>query len=211
MSGMNDAEAESLYTIGHSSHTWDEFIDLLRRHEIAAVADVRSSPYSRHCPQFNREGLAAGLGAAHIEYIFMGDVLGARSDDPACCVDGRVSFPKMAETPRFRQGVDRLRLKMNERRTAILCSEKDPLDCHRAILICRHLRQFPVRIRHILEDGGLEGHGQAESRLVRQLKIEPSLFDADAGGEGLIRRAYDAQAERIAYRPESDAAAARNP
>ena len=208
---MNDAATESLYTIGHSSHTWDEFLELLRRHAIAAVVDVRSSPYSRYCPQFNREGLAAGLGAAHIEYVFMGDVLGARSDDPSCCVGGRVSFAKMAEAARFKEGVERLRAKMAGRRTAILCSEKDPLECHRTILICRHLRQFPVRIQHILEDGRLEGHPEAEARLVRQLKIEPSLFDADAGGEGLIRRAYDAQADRIAFRSESEPAMAKDP
>ena len=208
---MSDAEAESLYTVGHSSHTWDEFLELLCRHAIAAVADVRSSPYSRYCPQFNREGLAAGLGAARIEYVFMGDVLGARSDDPSCYVDGRVSFQKMAEAAGFRQGVERLRAKMRERRTAILCSEKDPLECHRTILICRHLRQFPVRIQHILEDGRLESQPEAESRLVRQLKIEPSLFDADPSGEGLIRRAYDAQAERIAWRSESETALAKDP
>lgn len=208
---MNDAELESLYTIGHSSHTWDEFFELLRRHAVASVVDVRSSPYSRYCPQFNREGLAAGLGAAHIEYVFMGDVLGARSDDASCYVGGRVSFAKMAESPRFGDGIERLRRKMRERRTAILCSEKDPLECHRTILICRHLRQFPVRIRHILEDGRLESHPEAESRLVRQLKIEPSLFDADPSGEGLIRRAFDAQAERIAYRSESETALAKDP
>ena len=208
---MNDAATESLYTIGHSSHTWDQFVELLRRHAIAAVVDVRSSPYSRHCPQFNREGLAAGLGAAHIEYVFMGDVLGARSDAPSCCVGGRVSFARLAESPRFGEGLDRLRAKMRERRTAILCSEKDPLECHRTILICRSLRQFPVRIQHILEDGRLEGQPEAESRLVRQLKIEPSLFDVDPSGEGLIRRAFDAQAERIAFRSESEAALAKDP
>jgi len=208
---MSDAATESLYTIGHSSHTWDEFIELLRRHAIAAVADVRSSPYSRYCPQFNREGLAAGLRAAGIEYVFMGDVLGARSDDPSCYVGGRVSFQKMAETARFRQGIERLRDKARERRTAILCSEKDPLDCHRTLLVCRRLRQFPVRIQHILEDGRLESQPEAESRLVRQLKIEPSLFDADPSGEGLIRRALDAQAERIAWRSESETALAKDP
>ena len=208
---MNDAATESLYTIGHSSHTWDQFVELLRRHAIAAVVDVRSSPYSRYCPQFNREGLAAGLAAMRIEYMFMGDVLGARSDDPSCYVGGRVSFQKIAETAGFRQGVERLRDMMRGRHTAILCSEKDPLECHRTILICRHLRQFPVRIQHILEDGRLEGHPEAESRLVRQRRIEPSLFDADPGGEGLIRRAYDAQAERIAFRSESEAALAKDP
>ena len=208
---MNDAEIESLYTVGHSSHTWDQLVELLHRHSIAAVADVRSSPYSRYCPQFNREGLAAGLGVARIEYVFMGDVLGARSDEPSCQVDGRVSFQKMAETVRFKQGIERLRAKSRERRTAILCSEKDPLECHRTILICRHLRQFPVRIQHILEDGRLESQPEAESRLVRQLKIEPSLFDADPSGEGLICRAFDAQAERIAYRSESETALAKDP
>jgi len=208
---MSDAATESLYTVGHSSHTWDEFIELLRRHAIAAVADVRSSPYSRYCPQFNREGLAAGLATAHIEYLFMGDVLGARSDDPSCYVGGRISFARMAESPRFGEGLERLRAKMRERRTAILCSEKDPLECHRTILICRSLRQFPVRIQHILEDGRLESQPEAEARLVRQLKIEPSLFDADPGGEGLICRALDAQAERIAYRSESETALAKDP
>src|SRR5689334_2499642 len=100
---------EMIYTIGHSNHPIDRFIALLRQHGIEAVADVRSTPYSRFNPQFRKEKLQAALASAGIRYVFLGEELGARSKDPECYDEGgRVSYTRLASTDLFRRGIDRL-------------------------------------------------------------------------------------------------------
>jgi uncharacterized protein (DUF488 family) len=99
-----------LYTIGHSTHSIEELIRLLNGHAVNAVCDVRSSPYSQYNPQFNRESLQKALKASGISYVFLGDELGARPDDPACYMDGKVRFECVAGTDRFRDGIERLRI-----------------------------------------------------------------------------------------------------
>lgn len=191
-----------LYTVGHSTHSSEKFIELLEAHSITAVCDVRSSPYSKHNPQFNRETVRGELKKHGIAYVYLGKELGPRSGDPTCYENGRVSYEKLAETELFRQGLDRLRAGMKSYRIAMMCAEKDPVTCHRTILICRNLGKDDVDIRHILEDGSLEKNRDAEKRLMRMLKIpETSLFDSP---EDLVQRAYGRQGEKIAYKAKPD-------
>jgi len=192
-----DSMTHVLYTIGHSNHSMDRFLELLARHAIEAVGDVRSSPYSRFNPQFNRENLQKALKENHIAYVYLGQELGPRSEDPACYRDGKVQYGQLARTELFLKGLHRLRHGMQSFRIALMCAEKDPVTCHRMILICRALRSEPVQIRHILEDGSLESQWDAERRLLLALRMpQLRLFESP---EGLIQRAYDNQAERIAY------------
>ncbi|QTA93071.1 DUF488 domain-containing protein [Desulfonema magnum] len=186
-----------IYTIGHSTHASDAFVRLLSIHCITAVCDVRSSPYSKFNPQFNRETIRRELKRHGISYVFLGKELGPRSDDPACYENGKVQYSKLAETDIFSKGIDRLKNGMKSYHIALMCSEKDPITCHRMILICRHLRSHDIEIQHILEDGRLENNRDSEKRLMEMLKIPPAdLFDSE---EDLIQRAYDKQSERIAY------------
>lgn len=186
---------DELYTIGHSNHQKEKFIELLSTHSITAVCDVRSQPYSKFNPQFNRELIRETLKGHGIAYIFLGKELGPRSDDPACFVDGKVGYRKLAETMAFCQGLNRLRDGMKSYRIALMCAEKDPIACHRTILVCRHLRSDEIKIRHILEDGSLEDNSDSERRLMQITKIpETDFFDSP---EDLIGRAYDIQGERI--------------
>lgn len=194
---MAESRPNSLYTIGHSNHSIERFLELLGRHEINAVVDVRSSPHSRYCPQFNRKPLARKLTGAGIEYVYMGRGLGARPQDPGCYDNGHVSLERAAERSEFTDALKRLRRRMGKHRVALMCAEKDPLECHRTILICRNLKAFEIRIRHILADGSIEEHEDAERRLVRTLKIEPNLFEQDLSLEDLIERAYDRQGASI--------------
>ena len=188
---------EKLYTIGHSNHETGHFIALLKMHEIAAVCDVRSSPYSQYNPQYNRELLQKALRDSDTAYVYLGGDLGPRSENPACYVDGKVQYSRLARTESFLSGLNRLRAGMKTHRIALMCSEKDPISCHRMILICRQLRPEPVEIVHILEDGRMEGLRESEQRLIRELKISQlRLFERP---ENLVERAYDTQAERIAY------------
>lgn len=193
-----------LYTIGHSTHPIEYFIELLLRHAISAVADVRSSPYSRFNPQYNRENLQKALKDQHITYVFLGSELGPRSEDPSCYLDGRVRYGRLAKTELFQQGIERLLSGMKTYRIALMCAEKDPITCHRMILICRALRPASRSINHILEDGSLESLAASEKRLLIELKMRQlGLFD---NVQSLIERAYDAQGDRIAYRREEEQA-----
>ena len=179
---MAESGNNILYTIGHSNHTIEDFIDLLKRYEIKVVADVRSAPYSRYCPQFNKDVLAARLEAAGVGYIFFGKELGGRPNDSSCYENGRVNFGFIAERKEFREGLQRLLAESSKERVAIMCAEKDPLDCHRTILVCRSLKGESIQIKHILGDGGIEDHSDTERRLVKALKIEPMLFEIRKSG-----------------------------
>lgn len=189
--------SDALYTIGHSNHETGRFLELLRLHEIEAVCDVRSHPYSQYCPQFNREAIEAALRQAGIRYAYFGKEFGARTEDASCYRNGRVDYATLAETDAFQSGVRRLKKAMETRTVALMCAEKDPLTCHRTILVCRRLRPEIPAIRHILDTGEIETQQEAEYRLMKMLKIEyPDLFHTE---EELIEQAYEVQGEKIAY------------
>jgi len=189
---------DDIHTIGHSRHTLDKLIELLSMHGIARVADVRSQPYSRRNPQFNRETLSGALAEAGIEYAFLGRELGARSEDPGCYLAGRVSFDLLARTLLFRQGLEIVEREARARRLALMCAEKDPLICHRTILVCRQLASRGLDARHILEDGRIESHQDALTRLLAEHGIKDrELFQSR---EELVAEAYTRRGRRIAYR-----------
>ena len=188
---------ETLYTIGHSTHSIDRFTELLAMHQITAVGDVRSDPYSRFNPQFNRETLQKELKQHGIPYVFLGKELGPRSDDPKCFENGKVRYDRLSDTALFQEGLKRIRQGMISYRVSLMCSEKDPVACHRTILVCRHLRDQTLRIRHILEDGSVEENDAALRRLTTLLKLpERDLFTSP---EEMVERAYDVQGDRIAF------------
>jgi uncharacterized protein (DUF488 family) len=186
-----------IYTVGHSVHTIEKFVGILQSYEITAVADVRSTPYSRRNPQFNREDLKTALKSVAIQYVFLGKELGARSEDQCCYVDDQVQYTLLAKTPLFHLVSKRLLEGVRSHKIALMCAEKDPLDCHRTILVARPLAETGLKIMHILSDGGVESHDAALERLVDRLKF---------GAEDLFRsrsisveEAYEKQAQRIAY------------
>ena len=189
-----------LYTIGHSIHPLPEFLDLLKKHRISAVCDVRSTPYSRLHPQFNREPLRQELKRLNIAYVFLGEELGGRSSDVLCYdTEGRIRYDRIADTDAFRRGLERVWEGIKTYRVALMCAEKDPLTCHRAILVCRHLRkEQDLTILHILEDGQTEPHEESEMRLLRLARMEQG--DLFKSLQEQLEEAYDHQGRRIAYR-----------
>lgn len=187
-----------IYSVGHSNHPIERFLGLLLPQGITVVADVRSTPYSRFNPQFRREKLQAALGEVGIQYVFLGEELGARSQDPDCYDSaGRVSYAKLARTALFRKGIERLRTDMTGHRISLMCAEREPLECHRTILVARELAREGIAVSHILADGSLETHERAVQRLVASLKLTDTDLFSDSTAR--IEQAYDAQAERIAY------------
>lgn len=196
----HETNDQQLYTIGHSNWEAAAFLALLKEHGIHAVADVRSSPYSRFSPQFNIDSLRRVLFDNQIQYVFLGEELGARRNEPECYIDDVASYERIATTAAFARGIQRLRTGLAARRIALLCAEKDPLTCHRTILICRQLREA-VAISHILGPGECETHEQAETRLLKLIGLpERDLFRSRAE---LLDEAYTKQGEQIAYRRQS--------
>lgn len=188
--------APALFTIGHSNRTREQFGALLEQNQIAALADVRSQPWSRRYPHFSRSALASTLKQTAVEYLFLGEELGARRNEPECYDNGRARYDWIARTRLFRQGLDRVRQIMATHRVALMCAERDPLTCHRAILVCRHLRE-EADIVHIIDDGVQESHAALELRILSSVGLpERDLFHS---ADELLADGYDRQASRIEY------------
>lgn len=156
-----------IHTIGHSNGRVADFIALLRQQDIAMIVDVRSLPYSQYTPQFNSENLKADLERAGIAYRFAGERLGGRPKDPACYKNGElpdghadylklVDYAAVAERDWYRAGIARLVELAAARRVAVMCSEENPLQCHRHHLIAQSLIAGGIEVRHIRRDGSIE-------------------------------------------------------
>ncbi len=184
-------------TIGHSNHTIERFIELLCQHHVTAVADVRSSPYSQMHAQFNREALAAALKLEAIAYSFLGKELGGRPTDKTCYENGRVQYRRVAATPIFRSGLDRVLAGVQSYRIAIMCAEREPLECHRALLVTPELEKADITVLHIRADGRAESHSDAMSRLLDLFRLaDEDLFRSRSE---LIEEACYRQQERVAF------------
>lgn len=189
-----------LFTIGHSNHDISTFIGLLRAAGVTAIADVRSHPYSRYFPQFSRDALKSSLSDAGIAYTFLGKEFGARSPNPACYINGKVQYALLAKQPEFMSGVDRIHEGMRKYRIAFMCAEKDPADCHRALLVARTFFESGDEVSHIQADGSLETHEHLEGRLLKLWKLpEGDMFRSR---EECVQEAYARQSDRVAYQDE---------
>ncbi|MFP4394395.1 MAG: DUF488 family protein [Anaerolineales bacterium] len=154
-----------IHTIGHSNHTTEAFIALLRQHAIETVVDVRSQPYSQWATQFNRETLRADLERAGIHYHFMGETLGGRPTDPALYAPGqeRPDYRQMEQTAAYQAGIAEVLAMAHETSLAVMCSEGDHRQCHRHLLITQTLLKQGAEVQHIQPDGATVA-GQVEAK-----------------------------------------------
>ena len=195
-----------VFTIGHSNHSPGAFLALLRAHGIEEVMDVRSSPYSRYAPHFGYDALNRALEDAGIGYEFLGGELGGRpADRSSYDEDGRVRYDRVAESDSFDAGIRRVERAADERRVALMCSEKEPLDCHRTLLVARALDARGVCVEHILADGAAESHSDAMDRLLDDMKL-PRGGDMFRSREDTIGEALDRRARKAAYVAEAPSA-----
>lgn len=186
-------------TVGHSNHSPEAFLRLLLRHNVDQVVDVRSTPYSRYAPHFNHESLNGILENVGIGYTFMGEGLGGRPTDRLCYdANGRVLYNRIADTDPFDDGIRRIIRGADERRLALMCTEKEPLECHRTLLIARTLTERGVAVAHILADGSLENHDTTMDRLMDMLNL-PHNGDMFRSRANVIADALDNQAQKVAY------------
>lgn len=193
----------ALFSIGHSTLPLDRFVALLRQHDIQVLADVRSMPFSRFNPQYNRESLAQSLKDQGIRYAYFGAQLGARSDDPADYANGRVSYSRLARRPEFRTAIGRLVNGAADHRIALMCAEKEPLNCHRTIHVSQELFRQSHEVLHIHHDGRLEPHSAALERLLDLTGV--SKTDLFKSRDELFAEALEKQGARMSYRAVTSA------
>jgi uncharacterized protein (DUF488 family) len=156
----------TVFTIGHSTHPIDYFAHLLRAHQIEAVGDVRSTPYSRMNPQYNRENLQRSLRERGFLYVYLGRELGARPD-----------YEEVAKTDLFQSGIERVVEGIERYRISLMCAEREPGECHRTLLVSRALEARGVSVQHILGDAQLESHASVMARIREKLGLpESDLF-----------------------------------
>lgn len=157
-----------IYTVGHSTYAEETFFKLIQYFEINCIVDVRSVPYSRYSPQFNRENIKRYLQQNGISYVFMGDELGARRKDRTLYnAKGYLDFEKTAKNRLFRQGIERVETGVGKGyHIALMCTEKDPLECHRSILVAHEMYLQGYNVQHILDYAKLQSHEELEGRML---------------------------------------------
>jgi uncharacterized protein (DUF488 family) len=205
---MTDPAAFDLFTIGHSNLEGERFIALLSKTNVTVLVDVRSIPYSRRYPQFSRDALAARLGASGIVYVSLGNALGGRPQDPALMCDGVADYEAMARAPAFRAGLEHVIAGNTRQRICLMCAEREPLDCHRCLLVGRALSERGLRVGHILNDGAIEDHVATEDRLMQLAGEKEDLFEDHATR---LAAAYRRRTRAVAYRAKEPAWPRRAP
>lgn len=188
---------DKLFTIGYASFSIKDFISTLQQHNINALVDVRSAPYSKYKPEFKKDYLNKVLTDNDISYTFLGKYVGARVEDPACYIDGKLNYGLLKETENFQTGINRILTGIKNHRIVLMCAEKDPVNCHRTFLVCRTLRSYPIKILHILGDGSLEDHSDTEGRLLKLHGLDQE--DIFRSEKDRIEEVYDRMSEGITY------------
>ncbi len=187
----------TVWTIGHSTHTYERLLELLHAANITAVADVRTAPFSRHFPQFNMDVLKGELKGDGIAYSFLGRELGGRPTDSRYFRDGVADYERMAKSADFARGMQRVMDGSRKYQIALMCSEHDPLDCHRCLLVGRALASQGVAMKHILTDGNIADHRKIEERLIKsERRYCGDLF---LSSDELLAEAYRKRARKVAY------------
>lgn len=189
-----NSENPQIFTIGHSSHSLEMFVALLRQHGITALVDVRSVPFSRFCPQFNKVDLEQAIKTHEIKYVFLGRELGGRPKDPSCYENGQVQYERLKGAALFKEGIERVIRESRQHTIALMCSEKDPLRCHRFLLVARALVKLDIPVAHILATGDLEPHEITMAKLPDSAGAEQGdLFNLK---EDMI---FSSQEKRVVY------------
>ncbi len=202
-----------LYTIGHSTVTFDYFLELLQKYQVNFLADVRSVPYSEHAPQFNKETLSLNLESHEIRYYGMGRYFGARRPERDLYTqEGYLDFEKIrTQDPAFKKRVFSIIKGLQQGyNIALMCTEKDPFDCHRAILVGRAFELEGIHVQHIRHDNGgfLEEQEHLNDRLIEKYfpdYREPDLFSKKPKTrDEYLAEAYRKRNQDIGYRIDTE-------
>jgi uncharacterized protein (DUF488 family) len=198
-----------LYSVGHSNQSQEEFLELLKKHDVNCIVDVRSVPASKYTPQFNMEPLKWFLKKNDIQYLHFGEEFGARRTD-SLNIEGQVDFEQAVRTTNFNRGVERLMNGLQKGfRISLMCSEANPLECHRFSLVSRYFYDNGLDVQHILKDGELASHEVLEKEMIDEYlhSKKPKLADIDQlfgsyTAEDQRCDAYRLKNKEIGYKPQ---------
>jgi uncharacterized protein (DUF488 family) len=190
---MND-----IYTFGYSTHTFIELVNSIKNNNIDVAVDVRSVPYSKYTPQFNKESVKEGLLKEKIHYLHFGDEFGARRIEKEAYTNGKVDFQKVIKLPKFLKGIERINNGLEKNyHIVLLCTEKEPIDCHRFLLVSKVLKDLlHINIHHILFDGNIIEQNEVELKMIKQLNLHNSLFENNKDN---LEKAYKIFGNKIVY------------
>lgn len=198
-----------LYSVGHSNQSQEEFLELLKKHDVNCIVDVRSVPASKYTPQFNMVPLKWFLKKNDIQYLHFGEEFGARRTD-SLNIEGQVDFEQAVRTTNFNRGVERLMNGLQKGfRISLMCSEANPLECHRFSLVSRYFYDNGLDVQHILKDGELASHEVLEKEMIDEYlhSKKPKLADIDQlfgsyTAEDQRCDAYRLKNKEIGYKPQ---------
>ena len=195
-----------LYTIGHTNHSHDEFLELLRKYEITYLLDVRSTPFSQFTSQFNKDIISRFLEANGVKYFHMGKYFGARPEDKSLYTEENyLDFEKMRSSDLFRRGMNNVIQGLEEgKNIALMCTEKDPFDCHRAIMVARGFELQGIDANHILPDGTIQSQKELNERLLEKYYSDRNQISfisniSELSEEELLIDAYRKRNREIGY------------
>ena len=199
----------SCFSIGHSNRSIGDFTGLLAAHGVTCVVDVRSAPYSRRHPQFNRESIKTDLHLADMDYLYLGDSLGARHSRPSVLTpDGKVDFSRVRLMAAFQTGIDRVIRGIKKGLfIALMCAEKNPFDCHRFVLVSRELAACGVLVSHIISSELILPQLALEQQLLEKYglhRYQPGLFEQPKQKNDLLSQAYELRNRDIAFSAEAE-------
>lgn len=202
-----------VYTVGHSNHPIESFLQLLGKYNVNCICDVRSMPYSKYCEQYNREKIKELLSEHKIEYLFFGEEFGARRQEADLLTDGMTDFEKVAKNKEFLKGIERIKLGIKKNyKIALMCTEKVPAECHRSILVARRLSEIGIEVQHILADGTTIKQEKLEEELLvkyfpnrNQLSLNTlSIPEGYSEEVYKLKEAYKKANVEIGYRKKED-------
>lgn len=197
-----------IYTVGHSTHQLDYFLELLKRYDINCLIDVRSVAASSYNPQYNKENLRNFLKENNIKYLHFAEEFGARHTDPDLLdEEGKVDFEKVRNSWSFKGGVDRIWQGIQKGFTiSLMCSESEPFDCHRFSMVSIALEMDGLKVKHIMKDKSLKTNAELENQLLKKYDkklTKPDMFNPDITIKDQLREAYRLKNKEIGFSPYS--------
>lgn len=198
-----------IYTVGHSTHQLDYFLELLNEYGVNCIIDVRSVAASSYNPQYNKEPLTNFLKRNGIQYLHFAEEFGARHNDPDLLDDeGKVDFEKVRKSWTFKNGVERIWQGLDKGFTiSLMCSESEPLDCHRFSMVSIALEKDGFNVKHIMKDKSLKTNGQLENQLLKKYDKKlpkPDMFNLNVTLDDQLKVAYRLKNKEIGFSPYSN-------
>ena len=197
----------TVYTIGYSGFSIYDFVATLKKYNISLVVDVRSFPFSSYFPEYNTDSLEIFLKMHGIYYRNYASEFGARqSDQKYYCKEGYLDFEVFSKSEPFLQGIKKLCNSMEQNYTfALMCAEKDPICCHRTILVARAFFERGYNVVHLLTNGSTITQEEINARLIEKYypnRNQMTFFETVQDDDTLLKSAYKKQNAEIGYRLE---------